>query len=57
MLDGLGHSFQEGAVTATPNEVSSLGPYLGSARLVTLVGDWLRDTLSSKGRKEMGQLR
>jgi pimeloyl-ACP methyl ester carboxylesterase len=57
MLDGLGHSFQEGAVTGTPNEVSSLGPYLGSPRLVTLVGDWLRDTLSSKGHKGMRQVR
>jgi pimeloyl-ACP methyl ester carboxylesterase len=43
MLDGLGHSFQEGGAT--------------SPRLVTLVGDWLRDTLSSKGRKAMGQVR
>jgi pimeloyl-ACP methyl ester carboxylesterase len=55
MLDGLGHSFQEGAVTGTPDEVSNLGPYLGSPRLVTLVGDWLRDTLSSKDG--MGQVR
>jgi pimeloyl-ACP methyl ester carboxylesterase len=57
MLDGLGHSFQEGAVTGTPDEMSNLGPYLGSPRLVTLVGDWLRDTLSSKGGKGMGQKR
>lgn len=57
MLDGLGHSFQEGGVAGTPDEVSNLGPYLGSPRLVTLVGDWLRDTLSSKGGKGMGQVR
>ncbi|MFD1951781.1 alpha/beta hydrolase family protein [Sphingomonas arantia] len=57
MLDGLGHSFQEGSATGTPNEVSNLGPYLGSPRLVTLVGDWLRDTLSSKRGKGMGQVR
>ena len=48
MLDGLGHSFQEGAVTGTPDEGSKLGPYLGSPRLVAVVGDWLRDTLTSK---------
>jgi hypothetical protein len=57
MLDGLGHSFQEGVVTGTPDEVSNSGPYLGSPRLVTLVGDWLRDALSSKGGKAMGQVR
>ena len=57
MLDGLGHSFQEGGVTGTPDEVSNLGPYLGSPRLVTLVGDWLRDTLSSKGGKGMREVR
>jgi len=48
MLDGLGHSFQEGAVTGAPDEVSKLGPYLGSPRLVAVVGDWIRDTLYSK---------
>jgi len=48
MLDGLGHSFQDGAVTDAPDEASKLGPYLGSPRLVAVVGDWLRDTLSSK---------
>lgn len=57
MLDGLGHSFQEGAVTGAPDEVANLGPYLGSPRLATLVGDWLRDTLSSKGGKGMGHVR
>ncbi|RST31494.1 alpha/beta hydrolase [Sphingomonas ginkgonis] len=56
MLDGLGHSFQEGEVTGTPDGASNLGPYLGSPRLLTLVGDWLRDTLS-EGGKEMGQVR
>ena len=57
MLDGLGHSFQEGEVTGTPNEVSNLGPYLGSPRLVTLVGDWLRDTLSAERGKGVGHVR
>lgn len=57
MLDGLGHSFQEGGVTGTPDKVSNLGPYLGSPRVVALVSDWLRQTLSSKGRQGMGQLR
>lgn len=57
MLDGLGHSFQEGEVTGTPNEVSNLGPYLGSPRLVTLVGDWLQDTLSAERGKGMGHVR
>ena len=57
ILDGLGHSFQEGMVTGAPNEVSNLGPYLGSPRLATLVGDWLRDTLSPKRGEGMGQVR
>ena len=57
VLDGLGHSFQEGAVTGTSDEVSKLGPYLGSPRLVALVGDWLRDTLSSKAGKRKGRVR
>jgi pimeloyl-ACP methyl ester carboxylesterase len=48
MLAGLGHSFQEGAVAGALDEASKLGPYLGSPRLVAVVGDWLRDTLSSK---------
>ncbi len=55
MLDGLGHSFQEGAVTGAPDEASKLGPYLGSPRLVAVVGDWLRDTLSSKSGRGIGQ--
>jgi len=57
MLDGLGHSFQEGEVTGLPNQVSNLGPYLGSPRLVTLVGDWLRDTLLTKRANGLGQAR
>ncbi|WP_082452850.1 alpha/beta fold hydrolase [Sphingomonas sp. Leaf208] len=57
MLDGLGHSFQEGAVTGTSDEASKLGPYLGSPRLVAIVGDWLRNTLSSKIGRGMGQVR
>jgi pimeloyl-ACP methyl ester carboxylesterase len=57
MLDGLGHSFQEGAVAGEPDEASRLGPYLGSPRLVAVVGDWLRDALWSKTGTGMGQVR
>ncbi|MDD1450159.1 alpha/beta hydrolase [Sphingomonas sp. H160509] len=57
MLDGLGHSFQEGAVTGAPDEASKLGPYLGSPRVVAVVGDWLRDALSSKSPRGMGKAR
>jgi pimeloyl-ACP methyl ester carboxylesterase len=57
VLEELGHSFQEGAVTGTPDEVAKLGPYAGSPRLAALVGDWLRDTLSSKRGKGLGQVR
>ncbi|HEX8414529.1 MAG TPA: alpha/beta hydrolase, partial [Sphingomicrobium sp.] len=57
VLDGLGHSFQEGAVTGTPDEVAKLGPYNGSPRLVAVVGDWLRDTLWSKDGKGAGEER
>ena len=57
VLEGLGHSFQEGAVTGTPDEVSKLSPYNGSPRLVAVVGDWLRDTLWSKGGKGAGEVR
>ncbi|MDY1010290.1 alpha/beta hydrolase, partial [Sphingomonas sp. CFBP9019] len=57
MLDGLGHSFQEGALTGVPDEASKLGPYLGSPRLVAVVGDWLRDALWSKSGTGIGQVR
>lgn len=57
MLGGLGHSFQEGAVAGEPDEASRLGPYLGSPRLVAVVGDWLRDALWSKTGTGMGQVR
>ncbi|WP_165391808.1 alpha/beta hydrolase [Sphingomonas sp. BK036] len=57
MLDGLGHSFQESMVTDAPDNASELGPYLGSPRLVAVVGDWLRDTLSSKSGRGIGQVR
>lgn len=57
VLDGLNHWFQEGAVTGSSDEASKLGPNAGSPRLVALVGDWLRDTLSSKGGTGMGQVR
>jgi pimeloyl-ACP methyl ester carboxylesterase len=57
MLDGLGHSFQEDAVTGAPDEASKIGPYLGSPRLVAVVGDWLRDALSSKSPGGMGKAR
>jgi pimeloyl-ACP methyl ester carboxylesterase len=51
LLDGLSHWFQEGAVTGGEEEVSKLGPNLGSPRLVALVGDWLRDTLAPRSGK------
>ena len=57
VLDGLSHWFQEGAVTGTAEEVAKLGPNAGSPRLVALVGDWLRDTLSAEGGEGMGQVR
>lgn len=46
VMDGMSHWFQDGAVTGAEEEVARLGPNLGSPRLVTLVGDWLRDTLA-----------
>lgn len=49
VLEGLSHWFQEGAVTGGQEEVSRLGPNLGSPRLVALVGDWLRDALAPPG--------
>lgn len=55
VLDGLSHWFQEGAVTGTADEAARLGPALGSPRVVALVGDWLRDALSSKDGKGMKQ--
>ena len=45
VMDGLSHWFQDGAITGAEEEVAKLGPNLGSPRLVTLVGDWLRDVL------------
>jgi hypothetical protein len=46
VFDGLSHWFQEGATTGTAEESAALGPNLGSPRLVSLVGDWLRDALA-----------
>ncbi|WP_445191865.1 alpha/beta hydrolase family protein [Sphingomonas sp. Tas61C01] len=57
VLDGLGHSFQEGAVTGAPDEVAKSGPYNGSPRLVAVVGDWLRDTLLTRSASGTGQAR
>ena len=57
VLDGLSHWFQEGAVTGGAEEASRLGPNLGSPRLVTLVGDWLRDALAPKTGKKAGDAR
>ena len=48
VLDGLSHWFQEGANTGGQEEVATLGPNLGSPRVVTLIGDWLRDMLVSQ---------
>jgi pimeloyl-ACP methyl ester carboxylesterase len=48
VLDGLSHWFQEGVKTGGAEEVALLGPNLGSPRIVTLVGDWLRDALMPK---------
>jgi pimeloyl-ACP methyl ester carboxylesterase len=57
VMDGLSHWFQEGAVTGRAEEVSKLGPNLGSPRVVALVGEWLRDTLALKAGKAGGQAR
>lgn len=48
VLDGLSHWFQEGTVTGTADEASTLGPNLGSPRLVALLGNWLRDALAPR---------
>jgi pimeloyl-ACP methyl ester carboxylesterase len=41
VFDGLSHSFQEGAKTGSAEEAGTLGPNIGSPRVVKLVGDWL----------------
>jgi pimeloyl-ACP methyl ester carboxylesterase len=46
VMEGMSHWFQDGAITGAEEEVATLGPNLGSPRLVTLVGDWLRDVLA-----------
>jgi dienelactone hydrolase len=48
VLDGLSHWFQEGATTGTAEESAALGPNLGSPRVISLVGDWLRDALAPR---------
>ena len=53
VLEGLSHWFQEGARTGSQTEVSTLGPNLGSPRVVSLVGDWLRDVLAPVRRQEL----
>ena len=45
MFEGMSHWFKDGARTGTEAENASLGPNIGSPRVVTLVGDWLRDAL------------
>ena len=55
VLDGLSHWFQEGAVAGAADEVAKLGPNLGSPRLVTLVGDWLRDVLAPRSARPARQ--
>lgn len=57
VFEGLSHWFQEGARTGTIEEVATLGPNLGSPRLVTLVGDWLRDALARQGGSSRTQAR
>lgn len=49
VFDGLSHWFQEGATTGTVEESAALGANLASPRLVSLVGDWLRDALAPRG--------
>jgi pimeloyl-ACP methyl ester carboxylesterase len=46
VLDGLSHWFQEGATSGSFEESAGLGPNLGSPRIVSLVGDWLRNRLA-----------
>lgn len=46
VFDGLSHWFKEGAKTGSEQENTALGPNIGSPRVVTLVGDWLRDALA-----------
>lgn len=48
VFDGLSHWFQEGATTGTVEESAALGANLASPRLVSLVGDWLRDALAPR---------
>lgn len=45
VFDDLSHWFQDGAVTGGDEEVAKLGPNIGSPRVVTLVGDFVRDAL------------
>jgi len=45
VLEGLSHWFKDGAKTGSAAENDTLGPNLGSPRLVTLTTDWLRDVL------------
>jgi uncharacterized protein len=42
VLDRMSHWFQDGAVTGTQEEFATLGPNLGSPRIVALIGDWVR---------------
>lgn len=46
VIYGFSHWFQDGAGTGAEEEVAKLGPNLGSPRLVTLVGNWLRDAFA-----------
>lgn len=45
VFDDLSHWFQDGAVTGDEKEVASLGPNIGSPRIVTLVGDFVAGAL------------
>jgi pimeloyl-ACP methyl ester carboxylesterase len=45
VIEGLSHWFKEGAKTGSEAENDTLGPNLGSPRLVKLTADWLDDVL------------
>lgn len=46
VFDGMSHWLKDGAKTGTEAENATLGPNLGSPRLVTLVGDWTKSVLT-----------
>ncbi|WP_294266913.1 alpha/beta fold hydrolase [uncultured Sphingomonas sp.] len=48
VFDDLSHWFQDGAVTGDEKEVATLGPNLGSPRVVALVGDFVAGALKQR---------